>query len=87
MYASMRLSARVYLSRNKDLLQQPVVVLLNREHLPFSLRFCTQLPVFDHLRIEVTICEDDRMTDTTVSFSHFSAMCCQVNSQTIRTHL
>lgn len=55
MYASMRLSARVYLSRNKNLLQQPVVVLLNREHLPFSLRFCTQLPVFDHLRIEVTI--------------------------------
>lgn len=49
------MSVRVYLSRNKDLLQQPVVVLLNGEHLPFSLRFCTQLPVFDHLRIEVTI--------------------------------
>lgn len=45
-----------YLSGDEDLLQQPVVILLQGVQLLLSLGLGTQLSVLDHFRIEVTIC-------------------------------
>lgn len=47
-----------HLSRDEDLLEEFMVVLLKGVQVPLPLGFGTQLSVFDHFGIEETVCDD-----------------------------
>lgn len=60
-----------YAPRGQDLLQQPVEVLLLGAEVAFVLRPEAQLPILDHLGVEVSICKEQ--AQPCVSVSHPSA--------------